>query len=367
MKSFIRDLTLDLETLGEARVWAVERAKDCVIQSRVDLLSIEIAVGEILQNIIRYAYVGAGPVTLRVSDLDEALAITVFDRAPPSDPNDWLAKKLPIDGGLGLEVIKNAADAYSFRPLPEGNRASIYFFPNQSGFGSVPLKWAGELLEARAANETIASWIEICESSGLVGSRVIEALHICGDALADQENNQAHIPQYHNTKHFLDVFISAIHWVEAHRPDPAVVCALLVAALMHDYKHPGELPNTQEAKQSVELISAGLFRQLFEGSILLHPDEIELVYDIVLDTEPGRIEPFATEWSRLFNGLDISASLIPWLGIRLTQSLIEEQKLSDEAESLYASFLKSRSERQISAVGALLQPWYRLARNGLKD
>lgn len=367
MKSFTQDMTLGLETLGEARAWIIDRISCCAVAGQVDLLSAEIAVGEVLQNIVRYAYRGSGPVTLRVSDLDEAVAITVFDEAPPSDPNSWDNEKAPTDGGLGLSVIKNAIDACSFRPLPVGNRASIYFFPNQSGFGSVPLKWAGELLEARAANETISSWIKVCESSGLVEPRVIEALHRCGDALVDQENKQAQIPQYHNTKHFLDVFISAIHWLETQRDSDVIAGMLLVAALMHDYNHPGELPKPQESGQSVESVSTELFRQLFEGSALLNPCEIDLTSDMILDTEPGRVEPFATEWSRLFNALDISASMIPWLGISLTKALVEEQMLGDDVGAVYASFVRSRSEYQISVVGGLLEPWYRLTLERLSD
>ena len=143
MKSFVQDMTLGLETLGEARAWVVDRVSVCAVGGQVDLLSAEIAVGEVLQNIIRYAYRGSGPVTLRVSDLDEAVAVTVFDEAPPSDPSSWNNEKAPIDGGLGLSVIKNAVDAYS-RPLPAGNRASIYFFPmSQSGWEGKP--WPGRV------------------------------------------------------------------------------------------------------------------------------------------------------------------------------------------------------------------------------
>ena len=358
MNSFSQDMMLSPETLAEARAWVAAYVKECEVRDQVDLSSAEIAVGEILQNIIRYAYEGTGPITLRVTDLDEAVGITVFDRASPSEPDTWVTDKPSVDGGLGLSVIKNAVDAYSFRPLLSGNRASIYFFPGQPGFEEASLKWAGELLEVRASGETIQDWIDICASSGLVESRIIEALKICNDALISYEQNQASVPQYHNTAHFLDVFISTMHWLEVQQDGSVPAAELLVTALMHDYRHPGQLVGLERVGRSVELVSAELFQELFLGSSLLCADEIELVSQLILDTEPGRFTRPSTQWSELFNALDVSPSMIPWFGAGLTQRLIEEQKLSAHAESLYPSFLKSRSGQQIPRVGGIFYPWY---------
>ena len=358
MKSFTQDMTLSPETLAEARGWVAAHVKECAVRHQVDLSSAEFAVGEILQNIIRYAYEGAGPITLRVTDLDEAVGITVFDKASPSEPDTWVTDKPSVDGGLGLSVVKNAVDAYSFRPLLSGNRASIYFFPGQPGFEEAPLRWAGELLEARASGETIQNWIDICASGGLVESRIIEALKICNDALISHEQNQATIPRYHNTAHFLDVFISTMHWLESQQDESVPAGELLITALMHDYRHPGQLKYLERVGRSVESVSAELFQELFLGKSLLCADEIELVSQLILDTEPGPLTRSSTQWSQLFNAFDVSASMIPWFGTRLTQRLIEEQKLSVNAESLYPSFLKSRSGQQIPQIGELFNPWY---------
>jgi anti-sigma regulatory factor (Ser/Thr protein kinase) len=349
-------MILSLETLGEARVWVVDRVTECSVGHQIDLLSAEIAVGEILQNIIRYAYGDSGPITLRVSDLDKALGITVFDKAPPSDPTSWDSKRLPVDGGLGLPVIKNAVDAYSFRPLPAGNRASIYFFPGMARLGWNALVWAGELLEAQAASESLEDWAGICTASLDLPPRVSDALETCITEILTYENDLVSVPDYHNSRHFLDVLISAIHWIES---DPNLSAtervALVVAALMHDFKHTGELMSTDG--RTVEEMSRVEFEALFSERELLTPEEIGKVGELILDSHPSRrCEVNLPKLSAIFNALDIAASVIPWYGVSQAEALLSEQSMDADSAVFYCNFIEG-SRLLLAGCGPFLSPW----------
>ena len=356
MKSFFREMTLGVETLGEARHWVLGRVKECAVGGRVDLLSAEIAVGEVLQNIIRYAYKGAGPITLRVSDLDEAVAITVFDEALPSDPDSWIADKLPSDGGLGLSVIGSAVDAYSFRPLPAGNRASIYFFPGMSQLGEKALVWAGELLEARAARESLGDWVGICIASSALPARIADALDTCVTEILNYENDLVSVPDYHNSRHFLDVLISAVHWIES---DPSLRVtdrvALVIAALMHDFKHPGGL--IPKDGRTVEEVSRDEFGALFSGRRLLTREEVDKVGELILDSHPSRRnETNLPELSATFNALDMGASVVPWYGVSLAEAILSEQSKDVDSAAFYRNFIEG-SRFLLAARGLFLSPW----------
>ena len=356
-------MTLGLETLGEARGWIVDRVSACAVAGQVDLLSAEIAVGEILQNIVRYAYEGSGPVTLRVSDLDEAVAISVFDEAPPSDPSSWDTKRLPVDGGLGLSVVKNAVDAFAFRPLPAGNRASIYLFPGMSQLGGKALVWAGELLEARAACESLEHWAGICIASSDLPARIADALDICITEILGFESDLDSVPDYHNSRHFLDVLISAIHWIES---DPSLSVtesvALVIAALMHDFKHPGQL--MPKEGRTVEEMSRDECEALFSGGGLLTPEEVDKVSELVLDSRSSRRCEFnLPKLSNIFNALDIGASVIPWHGMSQSEKLLSEQSISADSAIFYSNFIEG-NRLLLEDSGLFLRPWLDLCLRG---
>jgi len=347
---------LSLETLGEARVWVVDRVTECSVGHQIDLLSAEIAVGEILQNIIRYAYGGSGPITLRVSDLDKALGITVFDKAPPSDPTSWDSKRLPVDGGFGLPVIKNAADTYSFRSLPTGNRASIYFFPGMARLGCKALVWAGELLEAQAASESLEDWVGICTKSLDLPKRVSDALETCITEILTYENDLVSVPDYHNSRHFLDVLISAVHWIES---DPNLSAtervSLVIAALMHDFKHPGELMTTDG--RTVEEMSRDEFEALFSEQECLTLEEISKVGELILDSHPSRrCEVDLPKLSAIFNALDIAASVIPWYGMAQSGALLSERSMDADSVGYYRRFIEGTGFLLVGR-GPFIQPW----------
>jgi anti-sigma regulatory factor (Ser/Thr protein kinase) len=356
LRSFSWDTTLGLETLDEARAWIVDRVSACAMGGQLDLLSVEIAGGEILQNIVRYANKGSGPVTLRVSDLCEAVAITVFDEAPPSDPNSWDNERAPIDGGLGLPVIKNAVDACSFRPLPAGNRASIYFFPGMSQLGEKALVWAGELLEARAAGESLGDWVGICIASSALPARIADALDTCVTEILCYESDLVSVPDYHNSRHFLDVLISVIHWIES---DPSLSVtdrvALVIAALMHDFKHPGGL--MPKDGRTVEEVSRDEFEALFSGKGPLTPGEVDKVGELILDSHPSRRnETNLPELSATFNALDMGPSVIPWYGVSLAEAILSEQSMEADSAAFYRNFIEG-SRFLLAGRGPFLPPW----------
>lgn len=355
MKSFSQDMMLGPESLAEARAWVLDRVRECAVGHQVDLLSAEIAVGEVLQNIVRYAYEGAGPITLRVTDLDEAVGITVFDKASPSEPDTWVTDKPSVDGGLGLSVIKNAVDACSFRPLLAGNRASIYFFPGMSQLGGKALVWAGELLEARAAGESLGDWVGICAASLDLPTRVVDALETCVTEILGYEDGLVSVPDYHNSRHFLDVLISAIHWIES---DPSLSVtervALLIAALMHDFKHPGEV--AREGR-TVEEMSRDEFEALFAGNVVLTPEEVGKVSELILDSHPSRRhESNLPELSATFNALDMGASVIPWHGVSQAKAILSEQSVEAEIVAFYQNFIEG-SRLLLGNRGRFLLPW----------
>ena len=84
---------LSPSSLGDVRQWVRDCCADCSAGDQIDVDMVEIALGEILQNILRYAYDGSGPVTVRVTDLQEGIGVSVTDHAPPSDWKQWNTSK----------------------------------------------------------------------------------------------------------------------------------------------------------------------------------------------------------------------------------------------------------------------------------
>ena len=94
-------------------------------------LDINIVVGEILQNVVRYGFDGgdeSGQFTLRFFVQDDLLEIEITDNAPPSDSSQWSnAHRKPEDGGHGLTLVNAIAKDVHFEMLEAGNRATLRF------------------------------------------------------------------------------------------------------------------------------------------------------------------------------------------------------------------------------------------------
>ena len=94
-------------------------------------LDVNIAAGEIMQNIIRYGFAGGHPdgqFSIEMS-IDETMLEMVFvDTAPPSDPSGWSAEhRSAEEGGHGLVMVRAIAETVSFEMLADGNKAALSF------------------------------------------------------------------------------------------------------------------------------------------------------------------------------------------------------------------------------------------------
>ena len=94
----------------------------------MDLL---IAVGEVMQNIIRYGFAGGdekGRFAIGIAALDRHILVTLKDDATPSDPASWSsAERKPEEGGHGLALVHQIAESAHFMALEKGNQAQLLF------------------------------------------------------------------------------------------------------------------------------------------------------------------------------------------------------------------------------------------------
>lgn len=96
-------------------------------------LDVVIAVGEVLQNIVRHGFGGdcyAGTITINVAVENGVLIVIIDDTAPPSCPTEWAnTDRQRHEGGIGMGIIARIASTVSFQPTNRGNRATLQFMP----------------------------------------------------------------------------------------------------------------------------------------------------------------------------------------------------------------------------------------------
>ena len=116
------------------------KALGCPEEARVDL---DVAVDELLGNIIRYAYgPGRGEVTVRVEAQEEpkALILTFLDQGAPFDPlaeerpdtTSLPARERPM-GGLGLYLAKSLTDEIAYARRDGRNVLTVHKEIGQGG------------------------------------------------------------------------------------------------------------------------------------------------------------------------------------------------------------------------------------------
>ena len=131
-----RDITLEIfeceaiaERLASAREF-LRRFLAAVNWNGCDL-DVLIAVGEVLQNIIRHGFGGGdlnGRIRMEVAIEQGILIVVIEDNAPSSVPSGWASSGRKVqDGGLGLTMINHIAATVEFAPTPIGNRARLSF------------------------------------------------------------------------------------------------------------------------------------------------------------------------------------------------------------------------------------------------
>ena len=115
-------------------------ALGCPEETRVDL---DVAVDELLSNIIRYAYgPGTGTVTVRVETREEPMTVilTFLDQGAPFDP---LAEERPDTtslptrerpmGGLGLYLVRSLVDEITYARRDGQNVLTVHKEIGQGG------------------------------------------------------------------------------------------------------------------------------------------------------------------------------------------------------------------------------------------
>jgi anti-sigma regulatory factor (Ser/Thr protein kinase) len=95
-----------------------------------DVSELSLAVTEICTNIVRHGYQGevAGDIEVHISTEDDAVHVTILDRAPPFVP-DRIQAPSPealAEGGYGLVLARGMVDEIRFQPAPGGgNRTTL--------------------------------------------------------------------------------------------------------------------------------------------------------------------------------------------------------------------------------------------------
>ena len=94
-------------------------------------VDVNIAVGEVLQNIIRYGFDGGslrGTFTVFLRLGRSQILITVTDTAPPSNAKAWSnTHRSPEEGGHGLSLVYALASHVEFTALENGNQVKLEF------------------------------------------------------------------------------------------------------------------------------------------------------------------------------------------------------------------------------------------------
>jgi len=359
VKLYEHQFYLDVRSMADVRAWARSCLAEFNSRIGVDPDRVEIALGEILQNILRHAYQGEGEVVVRVSDLVEGVGVSVLDHAAPSDSKKWVNEKELSAGGMGLPLISNSVDAFSFRPLFNGNRASVYFFPTYQDLSSKSLLWAGELLDARLAKDSFQQWAIWAEPSH--EPWFVELLKRAIQLVEMHENQCQKAPKYHNVDHFRDVLVTVAHLVE--QPGRFSLTkheryALILAAILHDYAHPGGIAKYcgEFEDRTIALIGeAGLTAELDSRA----SDVLTMTLSLVEATSPSFDLSGCAMLQLLFNEADLAPSLIPWFGVDQARSIQLEIGDTSEVCSFHEKFIASERVRRVAVtnfVSSWIQP-----------
>ena len=132
MKLFIpRSYSCDVMSISQARGDVVQALERRGGMSRKNLLDLEIALGELLQNIVRHEVCISAPChsSIEVSFFGFNLFISVIDSCAPLQDLSFLTSehKASEKGGMGIHLIKKIASVYSVHPHLTGNRHELIF------------------------------------------------------------------------------------------------------------------------------------------------------------------------------------------------------------------------------------------------
>jgi len=350
-KSFIANR----ENLRLMNEWVDHTASACKSVSLIEKANVLIGVGEVLQNCIRHgfeAHNASGTVKITVSDLTIGLAVTVTDDAPVSNPTQWHANKDVSEGGHGLNIIANSSSGYSFFSSGDENKAFLCFLDERMGLTKHESLFVAKLIESRIVSLKLTDLVSTVKSQ--LPQNELAVLFDCSLKIEALEERAEFVPAYHNAEHFREVFISCLYLIDLGKVDDQWRMAFLLAALLHDYKHPGiSAMKYVDGYSSIEARSMALiindFPQLCSDEILLSQLEV-----LILGTEDQTVNKLQTadltdstelQMQHLFNACDIASSIIPFLGLANTKKIIIEGALRDEPEALFNNFQSTLAKR----------------------
>lgn len=121
-----------IESLARSRNFISDGLNSFGWQDRA--IDIQLAIGEVMQNIIRHGFGGGNPdgsITMEMSiTKDDDLVCLITDTAPASDPEKWINKtddRPPEEGGLGVDIIHELTQKFTVEPEDGNNRSCLVF------------------------------------------------------------------------------------------------------------------------------------------------------------------------------------------------------------------------------------------------
>jgi anti-sigma regulatory factor (Ser/Thr protein kinase) len=106
---------------------------EMINQPQYDVKNIKIALGEVLQNIIRHGYKNnlneENFIDIECQQDQDRLTFILRDFAEPCKPDSFLNKEfIPNENGhMGLSIIRKLTDEFSIKPLQDGNETKLVF------------------------------------------------------------------------------------------------------------------------------------------------------------------------------------------------------------------------------------------------
>jgi len=131
-KPFERSYPVHVDALRLIRADLRDELKEFAL-SQTCQLDLLIAVGEVLQNIVRHAAFDAdaeGWIRVSVARDGELIGITITDNAKPTDPATWQKTDASRIGGFGLPMVAQHTESHRFESLERGNRVQLFFRPS---------------------------------------------------------------------------------------------------------------------------------------------------------------------------------------------------------------------------------------------
>jgi anti-sigma regulatory factor (Ser/Thr protein kinase) len=130
------DYSMDFQgvpkALEKARLSVSQYLHACTLLTNNQIIDTEIALGEVLQNIVRYGYSGGDSnkvIRIKIAQRDSLLIFEIKDFAEPILDLGFLTKShAPSEfGKMGINLIKKIASIYTIDVETDGNLHTLVF------------------------------------------------------------------------------------------------------------------------------------------------------------------------------------------------------------------------------------------------